>query len=141
MASARRVALVDAGAWIALLHAGDRHASRAVGWYRGDPTVQLVTTNYVLDEAATRLRYDVSLRHALQLRDQVASAVDRGSLEVVWIDAAIEQGAWDVLGRYSMIKLSFTDATSVIVAKRLKIKTIFGFDSDFRALGFDLVPG
>jgi predicted nucleic acid-binding protein len=38
------------------------------------------------------------------------------------------------------VPLSLTDTTSVAVARKANIRDVFGFDADFRALGFNLQP-
>jgi predicted nucleic acid-binding protein len=131
---------VDTGAWIALLRVRDARSADATAWYRANSKRLLLTTNYVLDEAATRLRYDGGLSLAIRLRTHLDVAIDRGRLERRWIDATIEAEAWSLLERYPEVPLSFTDATSAVVARRAKAREVFGFDGDFRALGFELVP-
>jgi uncharacterized protein len=135
----RRV-LVDTGAWIALVRKRDAHYEEATAWYKATATNPLLTTNYVLDEAVTRLRYDAGLTYALRFRKHIDRAVAGGRLQRVWVDPGIEDEAWTILERYPDVALSFTDATSAAVAKRAKIREVFGFDGDFRALGFELVP-
>jgi len=58
----------------------------------------------------------------------------------VWIDRRIETYAWGVLERYADVPLSMTDAVSVAVARSRRIREIFGFDDDFRALGLAVAP-
>lgn len=67
-------------------------------------------------------------------------AVAEGLLRLRWVDPRIEREAWELLERYRDVPLSLTDATSAAVARRAKVREVFGFDSDFRALGFDVQP-
>jgi predicted nucleic acid-binding protein len=97
-----------------------------------------VTTNYVVAESATRLRYDAGLRAALRFRDAIKEALALRSLRLVWIDQRLDGEGWDVLAKYADIDLSLTDGTSAAVARRHGIREIFGFDEDFAALGFTL---
>jgi len=46
-----------------------------------------------------------------------------------------------LLERYPDVRLSLTDAVSAAVARTYRIKEIFSFDADFRALGFVVRPG
>lgn len=134
---------VDTGAWIALLNARERLHSRARETYASFSMegTRFVTSSDVLDETATRLRSDVGLKATLAFRDAVESAQQKRLLRVVWVDMNVHRQAWALLERHRDIELSFTDATSAAVARELKLKKIFGFDGDFRALGFDLTPG
>lgn|GEM_PF-7115574 len=67
-------------------------------------------------------------------------AVAVGLLRLRWMDPRFEREAWELLERYRNVPLSLTDATSAVVARRAKVREVFGFDSDFRALGFDVQP-
>ena len=133
---------VDTGAWIALLKGDDQMHAPARGFYqerleRGD---RFLTTNYVVDETATRLRYDAGLEAALGFRDALDRAVTTRRLRVYWIDRRVERRGWEILERYADVPLSLTDATSAAVAGGAGVAEVFGFDSDFRVLGFVVVP-
>lgn len=133
---------IDTGAWIGLLKRNDSLHDEARAYYEAkvESRSRFVTTNYVVDETATHLGYDAGLEAALVYRRALDEAIGRGRLRVVWIDERIEREAWQLLERYRDALLSLTDATSAVVARRAKIREVFGFDSDFRALGFDVRP-
>lgn len=130
---------VDSGAWIALLKPRDRNHPAAAAYYRREAK-RLLTTNYVVDETATRLRYDLGLRAALTFRDLVEEASNRRGLQIAWIDPRLEHEGWQVMEQYADVELSLTDAVSAAVARRRKVQEFFGFDAHFRALGFDVQP-
>lgn len=135
--------LVDTGAWIALLSRSDQHAAAATERY-GDLAgegVRLVTTNYIVDETATRLRYGAGLDAALAFRNMVDNSVQSRRLRIAWIDEPIEREAWRILEQYRDVNLSLTDATTAATARRTRIGEIFGFDRDFEALGLLVLPG
>jgi predicted nucleic acid-binding protein len=93
-----------------------------------------------VSESATRLCYDVGLPAALAFRDRVAQAADLGVLQVVGIDDRDATEGWSLMGRHADLSLSFTDATSAAVARRLAVTDVFGFDADLRAMGFVVHP-
>jgi predicted nucleic acid-binding protein len=101
----------------------------------------LVTTSNVVDEAATRLRYDLGLENALAFRDLLRDTEKTGRLRIVWIDRRLATSAWDLLEQYADVPLSFTDATTIAVARARRIREIFGFDDDFEAAGLLVAPG
>lgn len=101
---------------------------------------RLVTTNYVVDETATRLRYDVGLAAALRFRDRLAEAERIGRLRVVWIDRASEARAGGILEQYADLPLSLTDGTTAAVARAQRVRELFAFDDEFAALGFIVAP-
>lgn len=132
---------VDSGAWIALALPRDTHHERAVRAYRDTlRSTRLVTTSDVIAESLTRVRYDGGHDAALRLRRAIDAAVDSGKLTIVWMTEEIHRDAWKVFTTFASLRLSFVDATSAAVAKRRKATTVFGFDADFRAMGFDVIP-
>jgi uncharacterized protein len=137
----RSTAFVDSGAWIALNLPADALHERATRALTDLGSARLVTSSDVVDESITRCRYEGGMRSAERLRRSIRAAVEMGRIEFVWAEANIYDEAWTLLEQFADIKLSFTDATSAVIAKRAKADYIFGFDSDFRALGFQLIPG
>lgn len=133
---------VDSGAWIALLNGREGLHATAVTTYSGlvGDGARLVTSSDVIDETATRLRYDAGLPAALDFRDAVTKAEKTRQLRVLPVDAAVQQKAFALWEKFPRVTLSLTDATSAVLARSLNIDTVFGFDRGFRALGFALVP-
>lgn len=134
--------LVDTGAWIALLSRDDQYATAATEHYRHlrAAGARLVTTNYVVDETATRLRYGAGLAAALAFKNMLDSAVEAKFLRVLSVDETIERAAWRVLERYADATLSLTDATSIAVAQKARVGEVFSFDRDFEAAGLLVQP-
>ncbi len=141
MEALKRV-LVDTGAWLALLKRDDELHERAKAHYDqlARDGARLVTTNYVVDETATRLRYDVGLAAALRFRDTLAGTARAGRLRIVWVDRGIEGKAWEILEKYADLPLSLTDGTTAAVARAQRIREIFAFDDEFAALGLIVAP-
>jgi predicted nucleic acid-binding protein len=138
-----KTVLVDTGAWLALLSRGDQHAAAAAERYAdlSGKGARLVTTNYIVDETATRLRYGAGLDAALAYRRMLDDSVKARRLRIAWIDETIEREAWRILEQYRDVALSLTDATSAVTARRSRIEEVFGFDRDFEALGLLVLPG
>jgi len=138
-----KTVLVDTGAWIALLSRGDQHAGAATERYAdlAGEGARLVTTNYIVDETATRLRYGAGLDAALAYRRMLDDSVKARRLRIAWIDETIERESWRILEQYRAVTLSLTDATTAATARRTRIEEIFGFDRDFEALGLLVLPG
>lgn len=100
----------------------------------------LFTSNLVLAETATRLRYDAGLRAAVTFGELVDEAVARGLLTVRYTDPELDARAWEVMGRYPELSLSFTDCVGAVTAREARVACVFGLEADFRALGFPLEP-
>jgi len=100
----------------------------------------LVTSNLVLAETATRLRYDAGLPLALAFRDVVDEAATTGRLTVRYADGQTEAKAWAVMAQYADLTLSFTDCVGAVTAREAPASAVFGLDNDFRVLGFAVEP-
>jgi predicted nucleic acid-binding protein len=137
-----RVVYVDTGALIALIWRRDRAHERAsahLGQLREQDDA-LLTSNLVLAETATRLRYDAGLRSALAFRTLIEEAVAGGFLSVRYADAELDARAWELMERYDDRALSFADCAGAVTAREGRAAAVFGFDADFSALGFALEP-
>lgn len=134
---------VDTGAFIALIWQRDR-AHRPVrdafAELRRD-NVPLQTCDPVIGETATRLRYDVGLDATLRFHDLVEQAARAGQLAIVESSPELRTAAFELMGRFDGLSLSYADAVGAATAQAHGCERVFGLDSDFRVLGFQLVPG
>lgn len=133
---------VDTGGWIAVAVARDQFHKRAASYYRkiSKDTIPLVTSNYVLDETYTRIRYDDGHNKALSFHSLIEEAIEVGRLYLQWVTPAIHQEAWAIFENYFDQMFSFTDCTSFVIARHAGSKEIFGFDQNFNTMGFVLRP-
>ena len=131
---------VDSGAWIAFLDRGDQHHDDAVAIYNDlmQQKTQFLTTDYVIDEAATRLRYKVNHSIAVQFLNLIESTKATRALTFTEIDSALFQEAEQLFRQYDTAKLSFTDCTSFVVCRRRNISEAFAFDQHFPMMGITL---
>jgi uncharacterized protein len=135
-------AFVDSGGWIAVVDEGDSH-HEAGSAYRGvlmDLHVRLLTTDFVLDEVVTRLRYDVGHAKAAEFLSLVRASVDRRILEIVYITPELWAKAEAIFLRYRDARLSFTDCTSFALLAERPADEVFGFDGHFEMMGHVLQP-
>lgn len=127
---------MDTGAWYALIDRRDPDHGTVV------PSLQanrgrLVTSNFVMDETLTLLRYRLSWEAAQAFGEQIrAGALAR----TIRITPADEDSAWAIFTRYRDKSFSYTDCTSFAVIERLKISTALAIDRDFRAYGLRCLP-
>ncbi len=131
---------VDTGAWIAISNPRDQHHSEAVAIYNElrHRETQLLTTDYVIDETVTRLRYDESHHMAvlfLRYIEHLESATD---VIVVAIDNNLFLKAKALFRQYDSARLSFTDCTSFVVCQENNILEAFAFDRHFPIMGIGL---
>lgn len=121
----------DTSAWYALVDKDDQDHRAAKAFVR-ELTLPLITTNFVVDETITLLRY--------RLGHKVAADVGRKLWEeepaqLVFIDRDTERRAWNLFLKYGDHKFSFTDCTSFVIMEQLGITQAFVFDQDFESYG------
>ena len=132
---------VDTGGWIAMAVVRDQFHKQAASYYQKLSKAPLVTSNYVLVETYTRIRYDDGHAKALRFHSLIQEAVKVGRLHLEWVTPAIHQEGWDIFERYSDQSFSMVDCTSFVIASHADIKEVFGFDQNFNTMGFILRPG
>lgn len=122
---------LDAGAWIAINDAGDQYHAAASEFYRQISRERrpLVTTNLVLAEFYRLILYGASYHSAIRFLDAVDRSVDAGWLRSVYSSPDLEADARQILRQYDDQKLSYTDAVSFVVMRRLDISVAFTFCS------------
>ena len=75
----------------------------------------LITTNFVLDETYTLVRFRVHHQASVELHQKIERLIAGKLLKVIHITPEIEQAAWRIFERYSDKDFSFTDCTSFVV--------------------------
>lgn len=131
---------VDTGAWIAILNRRDQHHQEAATIYRNlqQQQIPLLTTDYVLDETITRLRYDATHSLAAMFLDRIELLMETGVLTIAEIDTNVFREAKALFRQYDSARLSFTDCTSFVVCRENRINEAFAFDRHFPIMGIDL---
>lgn len=122
---------VDTSFWAALGNAADSRHRDARRLWDGRPSV-VVTSNHVLSETWTLLNRRCGHRVAAS-----AAAIRRSKLvRVEHITVALEEDAWQWLGKHDERGYSFVDATSFALMRQKKMSEAYAFDNDFSAAGF-----
>lgn len=131
-----RQVFVDTGAWYALIDRKDPDHARVVPLFQANRGL-LITSNFVVDETLTLLRYRLGWHIAHTFGEQMRTAA---LTRLVRISPADEDAAWEIFTRYRDKSFSFTDCTSFAVVERLKIDVALAIDRDFRAYGLHCLP-
>jgi len=131
---------VDTGAWIALTDRADQYHRDATAIYTRlkQQRVRLVTSDYVLDETMTRLRYDSGHHQALRFIELIARAEQANVLFRVSVNTEIFQAALALFRQYDTVTLSFTDCTNFVICEQCQIREAFAFDQHFLMRGIAL---
>jgi len=131
---------VDTGAWIALSDKSDQHHKKAVEIYAKLKRQQekFVTSDYVIDETVTRLRYDANHQTAIKFLDLIETSQVAGTLRIIRIEEILFQDAISIFRKYDTAVLSFTDCVSFAICQKYKINEAFAFDLHFTMSGIAL---
>lgn len=130
---------VDTAGWMACADGADPAHERACS--ARDQALEagrlLVTTDYVVDETLTLIR----VRLGLPAAERWWSQLDGSSrVRWEWIDAARADRARSLFFRHRDKDYSFTDCTSFVVMRELKLKDALTTDRHFRQMGFRRLP-
>jgi predicted nucleic acid-binding protein len=138
-----RTVFVDTGAWIALAVRQDQlHPSAAAHAHRlARSLTPLLTTNYVMLETYTYIRYHYDHHKALAFDTILQNLIQVGRLMVIWVTEEVHGRALDIFRTYDDQVFSVADCASFVVARDRKIREVFGFDRNFLTMGFILKPG
>ncbi len=138
----RRKVFVDTGGWYGVTSERDRQHTVSVDYYRTvlQSGALLLTSDYVLDETLTRLRYDFGLAVAVAFWEQIAQAEAAGRLLILRVDVAVWNATYTIFARFPDQDFSFTDCTSFVLAKREQVSEVFTFDHHFRQFGLIVQP-
>lgn len=130
---------VDTSAWIALLTRNDQHHSDALAIQARlrQQRMKLLTSDYIVDETVTWLRYRVSHTAAVAFWETTLRST---LVEVMPINRDLLEAAWGIFKKYADQELSFTDCTSFALMRARNLKQAFTFDRHFLYVGFEILP-
>ena len=133
---------VDTGGWLAVVVQTDQYHDVAVLHYEAliNRRERLFTSDYVLDETMTRIRYDASHSTAVAFLDLIRAAERSGSLRILQVDNMVWRAAESLFRQYHDQDFSFTDCTSFLLAQQADVDEVFGFDHHFLMFGFIVKP-
>lgn len=134
---------VDTSAWISLTVAQDSFHTECKEIYKLIKAYrcQLVTTDAVLSETLTRLRYDSGFYTVAQFYKTIEAAVRSGHLDLFWSSQEVFKKAWKIMEKFQDHSISFVDCLSAVHANDRKIEFMFTLDNDFVILGFTVLKG
>lgn len=124
---------IDTSALYALINRKDKDHEK-IQKFLADYKGRLFFTNYIFDEIITlvmgRLGHEMAVKigNTLQVSPQIIK---------IWITPSDDKLAWELFVSRKDKSYSFTDCTSFIVMKRLKITKCLTFDSHFNQEGFE----
>ncbi len=134
-----RSVFVDTSAFVALRNRSEaEHDSARVALQEliAD-RVALFTSNYVFAETYTALMVRVGRVEAIEWGRRFRAG---GAIDLVHLDRATEERAWEILERHADKRWSYVDATSFALLERDGGNEAFAFDVHFAQRGLQVVP-
>jgi predicted nucleic acid-binding protein len=125
---------LDTGAFLALADEDDDYHSVAKSIHAQllGARAQLLTSNFVLAETYTLIRFKVSHNAAVEFMKQF----DQTGIKVLRVSEAIEHTAKSIFTRYDDKEFSFVDCTSFALIDHHRLDHAFAFDGHFRQYRF-----
>lgn len=116
---------VDTWGWLVLANEKDpkNHSVVQMQQESEERGRRWITSDYVLDEAVTRLFPEMGFQRAKEFFEAIFASAEGGSLVIETIDSARFQAAWRLRFRYKdKPRISFTDVTSFVVMREAGIR-------------------
>ena len=130
---------VDTSGWMACADRADPAHSRCTA--ARDATLEagrtLITTDFVVDETLTLIRFRLGLAAAHAWWQQIDE-----SARLRWerVEHDRFEKARNLFFQYRDKGLSFTDCASIAVMRELKLTTVITTDRHFHQVGFEVLP-
>lgn len=133
---------IDTGAFIALGWEKDPYHEGAVNFYRSHRNkCRLFTSNYIISETYTWLRYHTSPYHGFSFLETVKKLQSKGRLSLIYAGQDLEDKIEQLLRQHRDLVLSYPDAATGVIVTEFNIPQIFGFDSHLAIFGKAVLPG
>lgn len=130
-------AFVDTGGWVAYFDQDDNYheAMRPFleeALQKNQP--RLTTSDYILAETVTYLRYHVNHAAAVLALTEIRDLAEYGLIDWLTVDENVIQRACEIFIQYDEQKFSFTDCTSFALCERERITHAIAIDRHFRTM-------
>jgi uncharacterized protein len=134
-----RSVFVDTSAFVALRNQAEKEHERARATLAEliGAGVTLFTSNYVFAETYTALLVRVGREEAIEWGRRFRAGV---AIELVRLEANVEDEAWEILERHGDKRWSYVDATSFALIERDGGGEAFAFDTHFAQRGLRVLP-
>ncbi|MBO8129719.1 MAG: type II toxin-antitoxin system VapC family toxin [Peptococcaceae bacterium] len=133
---------VDTGAYYAFIDRDDRYHRKAAGVFEAIGNIRQVTTDLVVSECFSLVRYRLGLSQALSFLDKIYAARDKGFVSIAYHGPEHEREVRELLARFADQRLSYVDAFSlVLLNKKGAPKDVFTFDRHFYLAKCNIIPG
>ena len=134
---------VDTGGWVAYFDQSDRCHTLVTSYLQATllhATDRLVTSDYVLDETVSFLRYHVSHAAALTALRTLSALAQVHRITMYEVNGEIRTRAGHIFEQFHDQTFSFTDCTSFAICEAHHIQHAVTVDKDFVIFGLVILP-
>jgi predicted nucleic acid-binding protein len=134
---------VDTGGWVAYFDQSDRFHALITPYLQGtllQAADRLMTSDYVLDETVSYLRYRVSHATALTALRTLSALTQAHRMTMLEVSRELRTRAGDIFEQFRDQTFSFTDCTSFALCEAHNIQYAVTVDKDFVIFGLVIVP-
>ncbi len=126
---------VDTSAFVAFIDKRDpKHGEALVAFSLvQERNIELVTTDFILDETITMVLSRAGHQKAVEVGEHILTSK---ALTLIWLDTNLKMKAWEYFKRYRDKRYSFTDCTSFVLMKEMRLRHYIAFDEHFKQAGF-----
>jgi len=131
---------VDTGPWYAMMDKNDQYHSKASNYFKQllkKKICDIYTSNIIIQETVTLVARRINKKISIKFLNTI---FNDPKINVLYIDANIEQKAYDTFKNYLDQQFSIVDCTSFILMQHHHIKHAFTFDKHFRTMQFTVRP-
>jgi predicted nucleic acid-binding protein len=133
---------LDTSAFVAIEDLDDANHRGAVEFREkirqgNTPFRTLYTSNYIVDETLTLLRFHCGHHIAVMFRKALGASK---LVRVLWVTETLEKAASEIFEKRSDKDYSFADCTSFALMDEEVIRNVFTFDQHFSQQGYNVVP-
>jgi predicted nucleic acid-binding protein len=127
----------DTSGWGHLIDSAQKYHELAANIYRDSrhKGCKIVTSNYIITELAALMISPLRLQHSAAV-EFVNSMKLSPYTEIIHIDPALDEQAWDLFSNRRDKEWSLVDCSSFVVMKKLRITECFTTDRHFEQAGF-----
>jgi len=134
---------IDASGFIGLTSQKDRLHIQSNNFFRQivEKRVVQITTNLIISETYTYLRYHENYITAIRFIENIKRAEKTGFLIIIYSYPSLEEKAIEILRKYNDQDLSYTDSISFAYLEiDQETKDVFTFDKHFYLTGCNILP-
>ena len=126
---------IDTSALVALFDRSDNNHQKAKTLLEiiRNNKIKLLMSDYIFDETITTVLSNAGHKNAIKIGEFILGS---NIVELSWLDESVVMKAWEYFKRHSDKEYSFTDCTTFILMKEMKLSNFFAFDEDFVKAGF-----